>query len=130
MRPRQRALAKFRRRRRRDPRLAKAAWIGLLMERRTGLHECETDLSAAFGQVIAANTQDEYDKIALAEGAADQIALRIEQHQKGEGDFRTAMESLIPWLRAPPNYSSIRNPNKSANFLLLYFRTFGSEEKS
>src|SRR5262249_43711340 len=36
---RQRALAKFRRRRRRDPRLAKAAWIGLLMERRTGLHE-------------------------------------------------------------------------------------------
>jgi DNA invertase Pin-like site-specific DNA recombinase len=41
-------------------------------------------------------TQDEYDKKAreLKQRQAE-IALRIEQHQKGEGDFRTTLESLI-----------------------------------
>src|SRR6266481_3883535 len=41
-------------------------------------------------------TQDEYDNKAreLKERQAE-IALRIEQHQKGEGDFRTTLESLI-----------------------------------
>jgi hypothetical protein len=41
-------------------------------------------------------TQDEYDKKAreLKERQTE-IALRIEQHQKGEGDFRTTLESLI-----------------------------------
>ena len=41
-------------------------------------------------------TQDEYDKKAreLKERQAE-IAARIEQHQKGEGDFRATLESLI-----------------------------------
>jgi hypothetical protein len=41
-------------------------------------------------------TQDEYDKKAreLKEQQAE-IEVRIEQHQKGEGDFRTTLESLI-----------------------------------
>lgn len=41
-------------------------------------------------------TQDEYDKKArdLKERQTE-ISLRIEQHQKGEGDFRTTLESLI-----------------------------------
>lgn len=41
-------------------------------------------------------TQNDYDKKAreLKERQAE-IALRIEQHQKGEGDFRTTLESLI-----------------------------------
>jgi len=40
--------------------------------------------------------QDEYDKKAreLKERQTE-IALRIEQHQQGEGDFRTTLESLI-----------------------------------
>ena len=41
-------------------------------------------------------TQDEYDKKARAlKERQSEIALRIEQHQKGEGDFRTTLESLI-----------------------------------
>ena len=41
-------------------------------------------------------TQDEYDKKAreLKERQTE-IALHIEQHQKGEEDFRTTLESLI-----------------------------------
>src|SRR5262249_29652063 len=41
-------------------------------------------------------TQNEYDKKAreLKERQTE-IALRIEQHQNGEGDFRTTLESLI-----------------------------------
>jgi len=41
-------------------------------------------------------TQDEYDKKAreLKQQQAE-IAVRIEEHQKGEGDFRTTLESLI-----------------------------------
>ena len=44
----------------------------------------------------AAPVQDEYDKKAreLKERQTE-LALRIEQHQKGEGDFRTTLESLI-----------------------------------
>ena len=41
-------------------------------------------------------TQDEYDKKAHElKQRQTEIALRIEQHQKGEGDFRTTLESLI-----------------------------------
>ena len=41
-------------------------------------------------------TQDEYDKKAreLKERQAE-IATRIEQHQEGEGSFRTTLEALI-----------------------------------
>ena len=41
-------------------------------------------------------TADEYDRKAreLKERQTE-IALRIEQHQKGEGDFRTTLETLI-----------------------------------
>ena len=41
-------------------------------------------------------TQDEYDKKARElKGRQNEIALRIEQHQEGEGDYRTTLESLI-----------------------------------
>ena len=41
-------------------------------------------------------TQDEYDKKAraLKESQAE-IAARIEQHQRGDGEYRTTLESLI-----------------------------------
>jgi hypothetical protein len=41
-------------------------------------------------------TQDEYDKKARElKGRQNEIALRIEQHQEGEEDYRTTLESLI-----------------------------------
>jgi hypothetical protein len=41
-------------------------------------------------------TQDEYDKKAhQLKGRQTEIALHIEQHQEGEGDYRTALEALI-----------------------------------
>jgi hypothetical protein len=41
-------------------------------------------------------TQDEYDKKARElKQRQSEIAARVEQHQKGEGDFRTTLESLI-----------------------------------
>jgi len=41
-------------------------------------------------------TQDEYDKKAREpKERQSEIALRIEQHQKAEGDFRTTLEGLI-----------------------------------
>lgn len=41
-------------------------------------------------------TQDEYDKKARElKGRQNEIALRIGQHQDGEGDYRTTLESLI-----------------------------------
>jgi hypothetical protein len=44
----------------------------------------------------SAITQDEYDKEARElKRQQTEIALRIEQHQKGEGDFRTTLETLI-----------------------------------
>src|SRR5262249_461579 len=39
--------------------------------------------------------------------------------EKAQGDFRTTLEDLISLAsRVPPNCSSVRNPNKSANFPL------------
>jgi phage terminase large subunit-like protein len=41
-------------------------------------------------------TQDEYDKKARElKGRQNEIALRIEQHQEGEGEYRATLESLI-----------------------------------
>lgn len=41
-------------------------------------------------------TQDEYDKKARElKGRQTELALRIEQHQEGEGDYRTTLESLM-----------------------------------
>ena len=41
-------------------------------------------------------TQDEYDKKARElKGRQTELARRIEQHQEGEGDYRTTLESLI-----------------------------------
>ena len=41
-------------------------------------------------------TQDEYDKKGREmKQRQTEIAVHIEQHQKGEGDFRTTLESLI-----------------------------------
>ena len=54
-------------------------------------HSCES-----FRPGIRWITQDEYDKEARElKRQQIEIALRIEQHQKGEGDFRTTLESLI-----------------------------------
>jgi hypothetical protein len=48
------------------------------------------------GRKLGCITQDEYDKKARElKERQSAIALRIEQHQKGEGDFRTTLESLI-----------------------------------
>ncbi len=56
--------------------------------------ECK-DIEVA-GAAIRRITGDEYDKKAreLKERELE-LAMRIEQHQKGEGDFRTTLESLI-----------------------------------
>jgi hypothetical protein len=53
---------------------------------------CITQLSASSRRI----TQDEYDKKAreLKQRQAE-IALRIEQHQEGDGHFRATLESLI-----------------------------------
>ena len=41
-------------------------------------------------------TEDEYDKKARElKGWQNEIALRIEQHQEGEGEYRATLESLI-----------------------------------
>jgi hypothetical protein len=41
-------------------------------------------------------TQDEYDKKARdLKGRQTELVLRIEQHQEGEGDYQTTLESLI-----------------------------------
>ena len=41
-------------------------------------------------------TGDEYDRKArVLKGQQTEITLRIEQHQKGEGDYRTTLETLI-----------------------------------
>ena len=41
-------------------------------------------------------TQDEYDKKARELKARQvELAMQIEQHQQGDGAFRTALESLI-----------------------------------
>jgi hypothetical protein len=41
-------------------------------------------------------TQDEYDKKARElKDQQTEIGLRTEQHQKGDGDYRTTLESLI-----------------------------------
>jgi hypothetical protein len=46
--------------------------------------------------VLERITQDEYDKKARElKGRQNEIAVRIEQHQEGEGDYRTTLESLI-----------------------------------
>jgi hypothetical protein len=54
---------------------------------------------------LVAYYRGEYDKKAreLKERQTE-IALRIEQHQKGEGDFRTRLESLIS-LRAADRWT-------------------------
>jgi hypothetical protein len=56
--------------------------------------------SGAFLQMISSrNSADYAERIrqgsARAEAAADRNRARIDQHQKGEGDFRTTLESLI-----------------------------------
>jgi hypothetical protein len=65
-------------------------------------------------------TQDDYDKKAreLKEQQAE-IATRIEQHQQGNAEYRTTLESLI----------SLK-PSKRGNSLPSSFRTCSSEEKS
>jgi len=59
-----------------------------------------------------------------------QPAMRIEQHQKGEGDFRTTLESLISVPHGLPGSSSVRRSSKSGSLWLLCFRTYGCGAKS
>jgi hypothetical protein len=54
-------------------------------------------------------TQDEYDKKAHElKQRQTEIALRIEQHQKGEGDFRITLEGLISLASRVRNCSTVR----------------------
>jgi hypothetical protein len=76
-------------------------------------------------------TQDEYDKKAreLKERQTE-IALRIEQHQQGEGDFRTTLESLISLASRAAELFERSKAEQKRQLLAFVFRTFSSEEKS
>jgi hypothetical protein len=67
-------------------------------------------------------TQDEYDKKAreLKERQTE-IALRIEQHQKGEGDFRTTLESLISLALRAAELFERSKPEQKRQLLAFVF---------
>jgi hypothetical protein len=67
-------------------------------------------------------TQDEYDKKAreLKERQTE-IALRIEQHQKGEGDFRTTLESLISVASRAAELFERSKPEQKRQLLAFVF---------
>jgi hypothetical protein len=67
-------------------------------------------------------TQDEYDKKAreLKERQTE-IAMRIEQHQKGEGDFRTTLESLISLASRAAELFERSKPEQKRQLLVFVF---------
>jgi hypothetical protein len=67
-------------------------------------------------------TQDEYDKKAreLKERQTE-IALRIEQHQNGEGDFRTTLESLISLASRAADLFERSKPEEKRQLLVFVF---------
>jgi hypothetical protein len=67
-------------------------------------------------------TQDEYDKKARElKDRQTEIALRIEQHQKGEGDFRTTLESLISLASRAGELFERSKPEQKRQLQLLVF---------
>jgi hypothetical protein len=67
-------------------------------------------------------TQDEYDKKARAlKQRQTEIALRIEQHQKGEGDFRTTLESLISLASRAAELFERSKPEQKRQLLAFVF---------
>jgi site-specific DNA recombinase len=67
-------------------------------------------------------TQDEYDKKAreLKERQTE-IAMRVEQHQKGEGDFRTTLESLISLASRAAELFERSKPEQKRQLLAFVF---------
>ena len=67
-------------------------------------------------------TQDEYDRKArqLKERQSE-IAMRIEQHQKGEGDFRTTLESLISLASRAAELFERSKPEQKRQLLAFVF---------
>jgi cellulose biosynthesis protein BcsQ len=61
-------------------------------------------------------TQDEYDKKAreLKERKSE-LAARLDQHQKGDGEYRTTLESPVSLASRQLRSSSVRKPTRSAN---------------
>jgi hypothetical protein len=88
-----------------------------------------TDDSRLRGALPTADA--DYDKKAreLKDQQAE-IAARIEQHQQGNAEYRTTLESLISLASRAVECSSVRKPRKSGNFSRLCFRTWRLGEKS
>ena len=76
-------------------------------------------------------TQDDYDKKTreLKEQQAE-IATRIEQHQQGNAEYRTTLESLISLASRAAELFEHSKTEQSGNSLPSSFRTCSSEEKS
>jgi hypothetical protein len=67
-------------------------------------------------------TQDEYDKKAreLKERQTE-IAMRIEQHQRGKGDFRTTLEGLISLASRAAELFERSKPEQKRQLLAFVF---------
>jgi hypothetical protein len=67
-------------------------------------------------------TQDEYDRKACQlKERQSEIAIRIEQHQKGEGDFRTTLESLISLASRAAELFERSKPEQKRQLLAFVF---------
>ena len=76
-------------------------------------------------------TQDDYDKKAreLKEQQAE-IATRIEQHQQGNAEYRTTLESLISLASRAAELFERSKTEQKRQLIAFVFRTCSSEEKS
>ena len=76
-------------------------------------------------------TAQDYDKKAreLKERQTE-IGLRIEQHQKGDGDYRMTVESLISLASHGRALRAFESRPKAATHRIRVFRTYGSEKKA
>ena len=76
-------------------------------------------------------TQGDYDKKAreLKERQAE-IAARIEQHQQGDAEYRTTLESLISLASRAAELFERSKTGQKRHSSRLCFRTCSSEEKS
>jgi site-specific DNA recombinase len=67
-------------------------------------------------------TQDEYDKKARElKERQNEIALRIEQHQNGEGNFRTTLESLVSLASRAADIFERSNIEQKRQLIALVF---------
>jgi site-specific DNA recombinase len=66
-------------------------------------------------------TQDEYEKARELKERQTEIALRIEQHQKGEGDFQTTLESLISFSSRAAELFERSKPEQKRQLLAFVF---------